>query len=326
LPPPENDAGPPRPALELRHVSVLVGPAGPNQPRLVAMRNLSFMVSAGGSFGLLGPSGAGKTALLESIIGLRSHRVGQIFLGGVPLARRAEARSKRHRRGLQLVVEEPRETLNRDRTVRSELEDFSRNTETAHDDPESWLDRLRLPLRLLDLRPDALSEGEVARIVLARCLALSPEVLLLDEPRRLGLVSGGVSSDDAALLAVLQAERERGMALVFATSDATTASLLADEIGVLHAGTLVERGPPSSVLHAPLHPLTQELLSGPRPPAFDLARYERGCVWFQACPRRQVDPCASREPLLSLHGSPQDQRKTACHFPLAPEEAPAPFP
>jgi peptide/nickel transport system ATP-binding protein len=328
-PPPPDEAEPARAALELQHVSVLVAPAAPNQPRIVAARNLSFSVPRGGSLALLGPPGSGKTALLESIVGLRSQRVGRILLGGEPLPRRAAARAKRHRRALQLVVEEPREALHREHTVRAAFESFARSAARAQDDPESWLERLRLPLRLLDLTPDALSEGEAARVVLGRCLALSPDVLLLDEPRRLGLLGDGLSGDglsrdDATLLAVLEAERERGMAIVFATSDPTTASLLGDEVAVFHAGTLVELGPTGSVLRGPLHPVTQELALGPRPPAFDLRRVERGCAWAHSCSRRRLDPCATREPHLAFVGSPEERRRVACHYPLVVESLPGP--
>jgi|GEM_PF-541336 len=279
--------------------------------RLVVIRAVSFWVRAGKSLALLGAPGSGKTALLETIQGLSERRVGRIRLDGVPLAAHAEKRSKRERRALQLVLEDARSCVDPDESVQAIFTTARRENPTGTRQVEAWLERLHLPARLLHLAPDDLSEGEVARLALARALSSSPHALLIDGPRKLGL-----SKADSSLLPLLGAEYERGMAAIFATSDPALARLLGEDVAILHAGSVMEIGPTDEVLTAPLHPATAFLLNGARPAQFDPRDPPVGCPFVPDCAKRVLPTCSERTPQLASLDGRKNGRRVACHFPL----------
>lgn len=307
------DENPRRPnLLELRSVSVVPGGerGGRSKTRFEAVRGVSFYLREGASLALLGPSGSGKSLLLEAIFGIGGQRSGRILFGGhdVPSALTS---TQHFRKEMQLVFQDAAAVLDGQKTVRKHLLDAFKVAGESPDALETWLSRLDLPPRLLHLPADALSAGEAARVALARSLIPKPRLLLLDAPRTLGL-----ASDGGALLAVLEQERARGMALLVATNDPSAALSLCDQVAMVIAGSIAEIGPTRSVLEAPVHPATRDYLAklrligaaGPR---------TRGCPYTPQCSERDLGYCSESRPRLdALTVGDSDRRRVACHFPL----------
>lgn len=311
----DTEQGPRRPnLLELRNVRVVRGRsrAGRSENGFEALRGVSFYLREGASLAILGPSGSGKSLLLEAIFGIGGHLSGRILFGGhdVPLALRS---APRFRKEMQLVFQDAAAVLEGQRTVRKHLADAFKVAGESPEGLETWLSRLSLPDRLLDLPADALSAGESARVALARSLIPKPRLLLLDAPRTMGL-----TSDDRAVLSVLEGERERGMALIVATNDPATALSLCDQVAIVVAGSVAEIGPSRRVLEDPAHPATRDFLAELRtigPPQLRT----RGCPYTSQCGERDLGRCAETRPRLEpLTLGNQDRRRVACHFPLGP--------
>lgn len=283
---------------------------------VVAVDGVSFTLRQGESMAVLGASGSGKSTLLEAISGLHRPRSGRILFDGTEIVFSGRTRNRLYRQRVQLVFQDAHAVLDGQRTVAELLSQAAELARHPTTDFASWLERLDLPPRLLDLPADSLSTGEAARIDLARSLLLHPDFLLLDGPRVAGL-----GTDGGALLSVLQAERSRGMALLFATNDPTTARSLADRVLVLHAGHAVELGPTQAVLETPLHPATRTFLTGRRPLRSDPRQSILGCPFIAHCGLRKWPTCAHLAPPLT--SSPTDpRREVACHFPLQDQTSP----
>ncbi len=305
--------------LELRNVRVARGRSGGNgaERGYEAVRGVSFYLREGGSLALLGPAGSGKSALLEAIFGVSSHRSGRILFGGHDIPP-ALASAPRFRKEMQLALKDGAAALDGQKTVRQLLSDAYKIAGQKPYDLGTWVSRLGLPDRILDLPADHLSAGESARIALARSLIPRPRLLLLDAPRTLGL-----TTDDGALLSVLLGERQRGMSLLVATSDPSIAVSLCDHVAMMFAGVAVEIGPAARVLEAPAHPATLDYLEGSSRPIPQNA-WVPGCAYTAACRSRELGRCDAVRPRLEALLLPEtgERRRIACHFPLrgtAPE-------
>lgn len=310
----EKSQEPKRPnLLELRNVRVARGRSrGSGSERgYEAVRGVSFYLREGGSLALLGPAGSGKSALLEAIFGVSSHRSGRILFGGHDIPA-ALANAPRFRKEMQLALKDGAAALDGQKTVRQLLSDAYKISGQKPDDLETWVTRLGLAERIRDLPADHLSAGEAARVALARSLIPRPRLLLLDAPRTLGL-----TTDDGALLSVLLGERERGMSLLVATSDPSIAVSLCDHVAMMFAGVVVEVGPAARVLEAPAHPATLDYLEG-SVRTLPQNAWEPGCVYTAACRARELGRCDAVRPRLEALSLPEtgERRRIACYFPL----------
>lgn len=243
------------------------------QPDLLAVDSVSFAIDAGETLGLVGESGCGKTTVARTLLHLVPPSAGQVRIGDTDVtAVFREGRRDRVlavRRAVQYVFQDPFLALNPRWTVGQALAEPLRVHALLP--PAQWPGRV---LQLLDLvgleaahagrYPHELSGGQRQRVAIARALAVSPELVVADEP---------VSALDVSLQAqiirlLLRLRDELGLTLVFISHDLALVHHLCDEVVVMQAGHIVERGTPASVLHAPQHAYTRLLIdavpAGPR--------------------------------------------------------------
>jgi len=178
---------------------------------------------------------------------------------------------------------------------------------------------LRPATAFADRYPHELSGGQRQRVAIARAIVLNPKLLIADEP--VSMLDVSVRAGILALLHRLVAER--GMGMVFITHDLSLLAQVCDEVAILYRGRLVEMGPAMSVMTAPLHPYTRQLIAAvpvpdpdyeatalPEARAPALEPGSAGCAFVARC-TQSVDGCRRRDPVLAASGD-QGQR-VACH-------------
>jgi peptide/nickel transport system ATP-binding protein len=227
----------------------------------VAASRVSFALALGECVALVGESGSGKTTIARCIAGLHPPAAGQILLDGRPLAARAAGRTREERRRVQIVFQNPYDSLNpRHRVVDSiarpmrMLRDLSRRDAEA--EVASLLERVRLPARLAQRFPGELSGGERQRVAIARALAAKPALVVCDE-----VTSALDVSVQAAVLELLADLRaELGLALLLITHDLGVVASVADRVLVLDRGVICEHGRVLPLLSEPQHEYTRRLV------------------------------------------------------------------
>jgi oligopeptide transport system ATP-binding protein len=239
--------------------------------RFVAVDDVSFAVPPGGALAIVGESGSGKSTCARMVVGLERPTAGTIAVAGETWSTGGRvARAERRRRGglVQMVFQDPYLSLDRRQTVRSclaeclalhgkDLDNAQREARIAQ-----LLDQVGLDERQAAALPRALSGGQRQRVAIARALAASPRLLILDEA-----VAALDVSIQAQILNVLADTRARtGIAFLFISHDLAVVRQVCDEVVVMHAGRVVERGATDAVLTAPTEAYTKRLIASvPRP-------------------------------------------------------------
>lgn len=225
------------------------------------LADIDLALAAGSALAVVGASGAGKTTLARVIAGLHASATGALELGGTPIAVGANRRIRYGAGGIQLVTQNPRSALNPRRTVAQTLgRPLRRIGRVARRDLARRITELLAAVELsADLAaryPHELSGGQRQRVALARALAAEPAVLLCDE-----ITSALDHHTAAAIMALLDRIRtERGTALLIITHDMGLVAEYCPALLVLDQGRIVETGDTETVLAAPTHNATSELL------------------------------------------------------------------
>ncbi|WP_280234613.1 ABC transporter ATP-binding protein [Nocardia cyriacigeorgica] len=225
------------------------------------LSDIGFVLAEGSALAVVGASGAGKTTLARVLAGLHRDATGALELHGAPLPIGAARRARYAGNGIQLVTQNPKSALNPRRTVAQTLaRPLRRIGKVSKTELPQQITAL---LESVDLDPawaarypHELSGGQRQRVALARALAADPAVLLCDE-----ITAALDHTTAAAIMALLDRIRvERGTALILITHDLTIAAAHCPHILVLEHGHPVESGPTATVLAAPQHAATRELL------------------------------------------------------------------
>jgi peptide/nickel transport system ATP-binding protein len=250
-----------RDGTPLLEVSGLVAAyrSGPSDSPAVA--DVSFTIQSGECVALVGESGSGKSTVARCIAGLHIPSAGRIAFAGKPVAGAARSRPLEVRRRIQIVFQNPHESLNPRLRVRASIERPLRTLRRlsradAPREVQELLARVRLPARLGDRFPAELSGGERQRVAIARALAAKPDLLVCDE-----VTSALDVSVQAAVLELLQELRsELHISMLFITHNLGVVASIADSLLVMDRGSLCEVGPVDSVLSTPSHEYTRRLL------------------------------------------------------------------
>jgi peptide/nickel transport system ATP-binding protein len=229
---------------------------------LTVARDVSFSVGLGECVALVGESGSGKTTIARTVVGLHPITEGRITLDEDALASSARRRSREQRRRIQMIFQNPGDSLNPRQKVRSIV---ARPVQTlrglsaaqAMNEAERLLGLVRLSRGIGERFPAELSGGERQRVGIARALAAQPDLVICDE-----ITSALDVSVQAAVLGLLnQLRDELGLALLFITHDLGVVSAVADQVLVLEQGRIVEAGATLGVLREPQNQYTQRLLA-----------------------------------------------------------------
>ncbi|MEV0890479.1 ABC transporter ATP-binding protein [Promicromonospora sp. NPDC050262] len=225
--------------------------------RLRAVDDVSFAVPRGSAFALVGESGSGKSTTARLVLGLERPDAGAVELDGAPVGA-----DRATRRRTQLVHQDPYSSLDPRFTVAAVVEEPLRahrvgDRAERRERVAQLLQQVHLSPDLARRRPAELSGGQRQRVAIARALALDPELLVLDEPTSALDVS--VQARVLELLARLRAER--GLTYLFISHDLGVVRQVADHVGVMSDGRLVETGPVGRVFDHPAHPYTAELIA-----------------------------------------------------------------
>jgi oligopeptide/dipeptide ABC transporter ATP-binding protein len=319
-------------ALELNDVVVEYERRGLEPVRAVA--GASLAVERGAIVGLVGESGCGKSTLARAAVGMVAPRAGSIRFEGrdvKPLTRGARPHELVR---LQMVFQNPFSSLNPRRRVGQQIGDalavlgLSSRPQRASRIAQ-LLEQVGLPEAAARGYPHEFSGGQRQRIAIARALAASPSVIVLDEP--LASLDASAQAQIANLLVGLARELELGLLLI--SHDLAIVRHVADTVAVMYLGRIAETAPAAELWATPLHPYSEALIgavphpdgSGTMPEALpgevpDPSRPPSGCRFHPRCPYA-FDRCPSEEPLL-VRLAPA--RSAACWLqqPGAPLEPP----
>ena len=278
---------------------------------------------------LVGESGAGKTTVGRMLARLEEPTDGHVLLNGEDVSRVTGRRLKPFRRAVQIVFQNPYESLDpRHRVIAAVKEplDIHRigSRKERRERAASVLEDvgLRPASRYLHRLPHELSGGQRQRVAIARALVLEPSVLIADEP--VSMLDASVRSSILNLLADF---RERlGLSIVLVTHDLAVARYVADRIVVMYHGRTVERGEADQVIARPTHPYTRLLLAASQNRLRDDeegratgAPPVAGCNFAPRCAFRR-DRCLTEAPELRPVGTAESR----CHFAEKVAEAPPP--
>ena len=232
---------------------------------LTAVRDVSFNLYRGAVIALVGESGSGKSTVARLLAGQEALTSGRVTLDGKPVDLASRSHFRTYKSQVQLVFQDPFSSLNPVHTVRYHLARPVRlhQHRTSSAEVEAELVSLMQQVRLtpadqfLAKYPHELSGGQRQRVSFARALAAHPSVLLADEP--VSMLDVSIRLEMLNLLDELRNNFK--LALLYITHDIASARYFADEVLVMYAGEIVERGPAEQVTQQPAHPYTQLLVS-----------------------------------------------------------------
>lgn len=300
------------------------GVFGGSSGMLRAVDGVSFEIAEGSTFGLVGESGCGKSTLSRIVLGLEVPSSGQVQAAGRDPQSLDPAALKAWRRDVQIIAQDPAGALPARMRIARLLEEPWRIHRIRPEGGRAarvadLLSHVGLLPRHGGVFPHQLSGGQRQRVVIARALALEPRLVVCDEP--VSALDVSVQAQVLDLLRSLQARHS--LTYLFISHDLGVVRAMAAEIGVMFAGTLVERGPADALYHRPAHPYTRELLDAmpsiraagkPRPPGRPpavLSATDRltGCPYRLRCPLA-IERCVTERP-LPREVAPK--RFAACH-------------
>ncbi|MFI5734598.1 ABC transporter ATP-binding protein [Kribbella sp. NPDC051587] len=297
-----------------------------------AVDGVSLVVRKGETVGLVGESGSGKSTLARVATRLLDPTSGRIEIGGKDVTRFRGRRLRPVRRTVQMVFQDPQASLNPRQSVGTILSTPFRaqGTRPTRAQLVELLQKVGLSEEHLERYPHEFSGGQRQRIGIARALAVSPDLLICDEP--VSALDVSVQAQVLNLLADLR--DELGLSYVVVAHDLAVVRQVASRVAVMYLGTIVEEGPADQVYASPAHPYTKALLSAVPVPEPGVTRDRivltgdvptpiappSGCPFRTRCYKAE-DICATDRPVLEVVQGQTElhlEHRAACYFPEPP--------
>lgn len=295
--------------------------------KVYALDGVSFSVNQGETLGLVGESGCGKTTLGRSIIRLYQPTSGKIQFNGVDITRKKQKDIRKLRREMQMIFQDPFESLNSRHTVGEILEEpFVIHKIGTRKERErrvaELLERVGLQEGASRRFPHEFSGGQRQRIGIARAIALEPQLVICDEP----VSALDVSIQSQILNLLIELQQEMGLTYLFIAHDLAVVKHMSDRIAVMYLGNIVEMTTAEKLNASPLHPYTQALISAIPIPDPTVGRKKvilsgdvpsprnppSGCCFHTRCPIAK-EICRTTVPSLQPRTDDADHY-IACHF------------
>jgi oligopeptide/dipeptide ABC transporter ATP-binding protein len=293
--------------------------------KLVAVDGVDLEIKAGETLALVGESGSGKSTVARCIVRLVEPSGGDVRIGAESVLGLQPSRLAGVYRRIQMVFQDPNASLNPRMSVRQVLEEplklhlyLLRSERTAR--VKELIEMVGLTESHLDRYPHELSGGQRQRVGIARAIAVSPEIVILDEPTS----SLDVSIRGQILDLLLELQDKHRFAYLFITHDLQVVQRVADRVAVMYLGGIVETGPTAALFSDPKHPYTRALLSAAPVARWGVKRTRTrlsgeissaidppdACRLAGRCPIARPSCSAAKPPLLDLG----DGRAVACPF------------
>ena len=314
-------------AKELRQTYVVQGGLFGKRKRLHALREASFTLEAGSSLAIVGESGCGKTTLARILTMIEPAADGSLRIQGIDIATATPSQLRELRTQVQMVFQDPKNSLNPRRRVGAILEEpLIINTKLSKvertEKVASMLEQVGMDSGLAGRFPHMLSGGQRQRVAIARALMLNPAILVADEP--VSALDISVQAQILNLLAELQQRFQ--LSMLFISHDLSVVKHIADEILVMYLGRIVETGKAADILERPKHPYTDVLIASTPVADPKRAREKRetglageppsplspppGCSFHRRCPLAS-ERCRGEIP--QLRHVDASSRLVACH-------------
>jgi len=294
-----------------------------------AVDGVSFDIMPGETLGLVGESGCGKSTLGRCIARLYQPTAGEVVFDGTDISRLGRKALMPFRRDIQMIFQDPMESLNSRHTVGEILEEpfivqKIGNRISRQQRVRELLDVVGLPARSITRYPFEFSGGQRQRIGIARSIALNPRLIICDEP--VSALDVSIQSQILNLLVDLQ--KEFHLSYLFIAHDLAVVKHISDRIAIMYLGKIVEAGQGESIYRTARHPYTQSLISAiPVPDPHRKSQRQvltgdvpspinppSGCTFHTRCPK-VMDICRTVPPVLTA-----DSQPVSCH--LYPDSTP----
>jgi len=295
-----------------------------SKDKVHAVNDVSFHLMQGETLGIVGESGCGKSTLGRMLVSLEEITSGTVDFDGHNLGKLGARKIRPLRKRFQMIFQDPYASLNPRRQIGKIIEEPLRIQGVSREERRKrameLLEKVGLDANSYSKYPHEFSGGQRQRVVIARALALNPELVVADEP-----VSALDVSIQAQILNLFHdLQEEFGLTYIFIAHDLGVVRHVSDRIAVMYLGKIVELADADSLYDSPAHPYSQALLSAnPRMDADETStriiltgdipnpiNRPSGCSFHPRCPIAK-DKCRSEEPPLVQIGT----RQVACHFP-----------
>lgn len=286
---------------------------------------VSFSIKRGQTFGLVGESGCGKTTIGRTLIRLVEPTSGEALLNGKDIFALNKKELKDLRPKMQMIFQDPYSSLNPRMPVGEIIGEAVREHKLVEKDALKdyilkVMDECGLRRYYIDRYPHEFSGGQRQRICIARALALRPELVIADEP--VSALDVSIQAQVINLMKDLQIKNK--LTYLFISHDLSVVEYLADMVGVMYLGNLVELASKEQIFKNPKHPYTEALLSAVPIPDPDkkmnriilqgdipsASNPPKGCKFHTRCPKC-MDICKEQAPVWKDYG---DGHHTACHL------------
>ncbi len=281
--------------------------------KVYAADGVSLTVRAGETVGLVGESGCGKTTVGRSIVRLYKPTEGKVIFAGKDMSHISRKKLRELRRDLQIIFQDPFESLDSRQTVGDILEEpfiIHRigTPEIRKVEVKKLLARVGLDENAINRFPHEFSGGQRQRIGIARAIALKPKMIICDEP----VSALDVSIQSQILNLLLELQEEMKLSYLFIAHDLSVVKHISDRIAVMYLGKIVEYTDADTLYESPLHPYTNALISAIPVPDPTIRKKKQilegdvpspinppsGCVFHTRCPY-VTDRCKVEVPELS---------------------------